>query len=353
MLNHIKLKKLKDMENYNELLEKAKKAYKKSVTYEGRLILESLFPELKEGEDERIRKDLLKLFRTLQYEERMPVGMNFSNEKVIAWLEKQGKKSDYNPYKAIVQSIIAMVEKYTNGDLKDFYDNVKVKCKDAIESDSIWLENQGVQHIPLKEMILNVWELGNIWKALTKGICTTEHGTQLEYIVKHWTEGEPYTKLLERQGEPESTDKVEPKFKVGDWCVDNEDGTIFQIVKVLDNTYTYKTNEGKEYSCPCYPLEIDAKLWIIMDAKDGDVLINHNDEVPFIFKGFLNPDHPDYPVAYCGIDDADKFQICSGDYFWEDSNVKPATKEQRDFLFSKMREAGYEWDTEKKELRKQ
>jgi hypothetical protein len=28
----------------------------------------------------------------------------------------------------------------------------------------------------------------------------------------------------------------------------------------------------------------------------------------------------------------------------------PATKEQRDLLFQKMKEAGYEWDSNKKEL---
>ncbi len=33
-------------------------------------------------------------------------------------------------------------------------------------------------------------------------------------------------------------------------------------------------------------------------------------------------------------------------------DVKPATKEQRNLLFAKMREAGYQWDADKKELRK-
>ncbi len=33
-------------------------------------------------------------------------------------------------------------------------------------------------------------------------------------------------------------------------------------------------------------------------------------------------------------------------------NIHPATKEQRDLLFQKMEEAGYEWDGEKKELKK-
>ena len=34
------------------------------------------------------------------------------------------------------------------------------------------------------------------------------------------------------------------------------------------------------------------------------------------------------------------------------SPVYPATKEQRDTLFAKMKEAGYIWDAEKKELKK-
>jgi len=42
-------------------------------------------------------------------------------------------KGVYNPYKATVLAIAAMAEKYADGDLKDFYDNVAVKCRDAIE----------------------------------------------------------------------------------------------------------------------------------------------------------------------------------------------------------------------------
>ena len=38
---------------------------------------------------------------------------------------------------------------------------------------------------------------------------------------------------------------------------------------------------------------------------------------------------------------------------WDNNNkVYPATKEQRDFLFQKMKEAGYEWDDDEKELKK-
>lgn len=53
---------------------------------------------------------------------------------------------------------------------------------------------------------------------------------------------EKWIAWLENCKKENTNDKPKPKFKVGDWCIDNEDGTIFQIVKVLDNNYTYKTN---------------------------------------------------------------------------------------------------------------
>lgn len=92
-------------------------------------------------------------------------------------------------------------------------------------------------------------------------------------------------------------------------------------------------------------------LWTINDAKNGDVLVC-DDERPFIFKGLLDYNHPDCPVAYCGIDYEDSFIVSSGVNFWTDDNVKPATKEQCDILFQKMEKAGYKWDAEKKELTK-
>ena len=51
------------------------------------------------------------------------------------------KQCEYNPYKAVVESIAKMCKHYDNmdvGSLQDFYDNVKVKCKDAKEYDSLY-----------------------------------------------------------------------------------------------------------------------------------------------------------------------------------------------------------------------
>ena len=154
-----------------------------------------IFPELAESEDERIRKELIDYFKE---NNAVLAFRGISNECVIAWLEKQGEKGtignekeipfseqkpawseedekmlkdtirfcelcgnqvsanwlkslrpqnvcSYNPYKAVVESIAEMCEKYEDANLdslKDFYSNVKVKCKDAKEYDSLYPKSQ-------------------------------------------------------------------------------------------------------------------------------------------------------------------------------------------------------------------
>ena len=90
----------------------------------------------------------------------------------------------------------------------------------------------------------------------------------------------------------------------------------------------------------------------IQDAKNGDVLITMSNKYPFLYKDCLDPNHPESPVAYCGIDDEGDFCIGRRAYWWTDEEVQPATKEQHDLLFQKMKEAGYEWNSGKKALKK-
>ena len=54
--------------------------------------------------------------------------------------------------------------------------------------------------------------------------------------------------------------------------------------------------------------------------------------------------------AHCGIYNG-KFNPYGNNHYWG-KNSCPATKEQRDLLFQKMKEAAYEWDAEKKKLKK-
>lgn len=144
---------------------------------------EVIFPELKESEDERIRKGLIQYFSTFT----LDTFAGLDPKKILAWLEKQGEidKISYE---------IAEKEK------REFVGDGFIKCyagfQDFKEGETYWLEYLGNDDYNVRSDNL----LGK-----------TYHITpcQLYTIFKKQT-------WLEKQGEQKPTDKVEPKFKVGD-----------------------------------------------------------------------------------------------------------------------------------------
>lgn len=154
---------------------------------------------------------------------------------------------------------------------------------------------------------------------------------------------------LEKQGEQKSVGKVEPKFNVGNWVVSDLTGEVHKIARLSDKIYfedgTYTDTLGNYH------------IWTIQDAKDGDVLYLQKDgkEHIIIYKGVTKERFRTFVSAYCaynGIVDAFCFADVSRYVDIAYGGIMPATKEQRDTLFAKMREASYEWDAEKKELKK-
>jgi hypothetical protein len=154
-------------------------------------------------------------------------------------------------------------------------------------------------------------------------------------------------------GEQKPADRVEPKFRNGQWIVWQD-----KCYKVNYNGCGYELTDRNGFSTSLEYGTIDenAHLWdITKDAKDGDVLVNDEGK-PFIFKGLLDAEHPNCPVAYGGVCincyDVEEFCISERYRWWCDLiGVKPATKEQRDALIKAMADAGYEWDAERKELK--
>lgn len=73
--------------DYNERYEEAKRLYQ-NANNDQKYVLESLFPELKESEDERIRKTLIEYFNA--YPKDYFGGLKKSY--LLAWLEKQGEE---------------------------------------------------------------------------------------------------------------------------------------------------------------------------------------------------------------------------------------------------------------------
>lgn len=163
---------------------------------------------------------------------------------------------------------------------------------------------------------------------------------------------------IEKQGQTftkEDTDnanKVEPKFKAGNWYQCTKD--FFGKGVTFDkNTAYYCAQEGclqNEYGCHIAivkDLYDNFKLWAIQDAKDGDVLAT--EDWVFIFEKMKSNGKP---ACYCHYDIELGFRIDTNSYIATGSEIYPATKEQRDTLFKAMADAGYTFSFEKKELKK-
>ena len=165
---------------------------------------------------------------------------------------------------------------------------------------------------------------------------------------------------IEKQGEQNHVDKVESKFNVGDWITNG--ACTWRIDSIEDDMYY--SNCGR-FSCGGDIKSIDEQyhLWTIEDAKDGDVLCTYECDKPkivfilkknpivFILKGtsrkhYVFNYHCYYNIMYPCFES--NFKI--GCLAPNKEDVKPATEEQRNLLFQKMKEFGYEWDANKKEL---
>ena len=82
---------MKQEERYNATLEKVKGLLKdQEIALHAREKLANVFPELKESEDDKTRKEILNVFKQLD-EGTTICGRNYDYAKWIAWLEKQGE----------------------------------------------------------------------------------------------------------------------------------------------------------------------------------------------------------------------------------------------------------------------
>lgn len=280
-------------QKYKEALDRAKKWRNapnsdKIPTYANRVI-EEIFPELKESEDEKIRKAII-LFFELQ-DDNTTYSL-VPKKDILAWLEKQGGKKS-----------VSITDEW----IDDYWQHHKVINPDSYnKGEEIQFDYQGF-------------------------VSFCKYITRLTYP--------------EKQGEQKLIDKVESKFKVGDWVV--YCGKTCEITGLGNGVFTITNQDGSYFFNQVESTTEPAfHLWTIEDAKDGDVLAN--DKSVFIYAKVLY----NKPYAYCGVDKFGVFKDNCSKYDWSNSvdNIHPATKEQRDILFQKMKEAGYEWHTIEKEL---
>lgn len=259
--------------DHKEKLEEAKRLYE-TANADQKYVLESLFPELAESEDERIRKALIEGFKVMKdgsYGECTFSNYNIPVTDIIAWLEKQCEKKSIEEHDV---------------------------CK----------------------------------------FCEDRHGCVSPCPMK----------LIE---EEKSADKIGPKFKPGDWIIHNKNielaNSLMLVTDKVSGGYLCKYRDG-QYSYNIEFVDKEYRLWTIQDAKDGDVLCTSSTTINevFIFKGLTIEG---FIECYCSYDSEGEY--CEKKYHFI-GKPTPATEEQRDLLFQKMKENGYEWDPEKKELKK-
>lgn len=393
---------------YKEALERASNLRKDAVEMENTMTTktcEVIFPELKESEDERIRRNIIAALKGEGYYD-----CDLTNE-CIAWLKKQGEQNykiiKGKNYFCIKTHNYAGVEwikgtKYYASDnytlvnqgceyycpeySKEEHNNLfeEIKCDGCVEKqgniveafrtntsieDDVrrrstiqvleyarsldtynqygkadidknisWLEKQGKQK-PFDYENANIQQKDFAPKSALEAIKEEKVDDVNKVKPKDYSSIDPHF------GKP--IDKIEPKFdfSVGQWIVATGK-RIYLITKIDGFNVTLIDVDGNEYVFDTSSLE-DAHLWTIQDAKDGDVLIE--DSCIFIIQKL--GDNSTAAKTYCTLYNDGDFNDGSILYFDIDS-TKPATKEQRDTLERAMADAGWEFDFEKKELKK-
>lgn len=319
-------------EKYNAALERAKKLQETcdSTTVVG--WCEYIFPELAESEDERIKREILELVSI--------AGNGNQFEEIKDWLEKQGKQEpisitdewieDYWQHEKVVN-----MDTYDKGeeiqfDHYGFVNFCKRYCKKPVERNE---DDEKIRKI-----------LVDFFQAYREVGITIFNRIPTDNILA-W---------LEKQGEQnfdyEHADipqkdfaPIEPKFKVGDWVV--YDHRPYQVVELPKEGYInlgLRRNEKIEFAPSPY-----CRHWTIADAKNGDV-ISYKGEISLYKHDIKNVTKKEKTfggfVYHCCYDG--KRFITDSLYSLTEQDkmdIHPATKEQRDLLFQKMADAGYEF----------
>ena len=309
-----------------EAMKILKEFHDKSALFSVRTALDTIIPELAESDGERIRKELIKVFSN---REKYLIDQSFGGitvSEAIAWLEKQGEKESDPRYENL-EELLAADDIYQMSMNDEMVQEAKEKAVNALSGMCIGrllgLEKQGEYKETLCEKCKREHPSHSCQDITELGRCAVEH-------------------------EQKSDDKVEPKFKISDWIINN-DKRIAVPTQILEiEKYGYVTSRGY---ISFDIVKTDYHLWTIQDANDGDVLASNGSII--LFKEISNSARKDYKYiqSHCLVL-AHSSDFYTGGSYNLDDRFHPATKEQRDKLEKAITEAGYKWDAEKKELKK-
>ena len=332
---------------YDEAIKKARNIVNSiNVGLIGKNSFEAVFPELKESEDEKIRKELLQIAKESEDTFYMVMTPN-KRKRLIDWLENQNKKAEpiagfasefEKQVSHLIASAINKEHEYNKG-------YVKWAAQSLIEYAKREIEKQGEQKpadIDNKFIRMRETKPKDISEFLDR-LTTVEQEFLWEHIAK--------VRELDKE-EQKPADKIEPKFKVGDWIIHKDNKHI--PIKIIEEIgMYYRTVDTVNYHHDMYISYINEnyRLWTNQDAKDGDVLaVEPIEGYSSSFVAIYKKQNEEDFDSYCFVGFDGKFY--KNEHGHSTENIHPATTEQRDLLFQKMKEAGYEWDADKRELKK-
>ena len=302
---------------YDEALDNAKVVYK-AIRKDLKPVIEQIFPELQENEDERIRKAIINIFATHKDYEKF---FGVSVEDIIAWLEKQGETNiqNNNPLKIKSDKFYFCIKDYFAGG-----------CYRSKKGDVVLAKNG------MNMMGLSPKEASEYFMPINP----------FNEDVVDWFE-----KQREKSQEEtvDTANKIGPKFDIGDWITCPAfipKPSILQVIDIQDGLYELEDIYGAKQRSTIGDTESFYDQWDFNDAKEGDVLYYKDFDCVRIFI------HKFGKVYYCCL--INNVFVPHSDYFVVPndnlSRIRPATKEQRDTLFEKMKLEGYRWDEDKKEI---
>lgn len=307
--------------------------------------LEYLFPELVESEDEKIRKGLIKLVQHTENDE-LCCEYGHSKNDFLTWLEKQGKETCWKPSKEEMDVLYGLAyitnqfDEHKEEVITRLYQDLKREFFNGSSYENMFPTNTSTEDDVRRRNTIQVLEYA-------RSLDTYNQYGKAD-IDKNiaWLEKQVGRNLLIRLNQSSE----------GEWVVfNNHHDSVYQIEKIKNYEYTLRHFLGGSMPLS-FSHEDMIRAWTIQDAKDGDVLCTYECDEPkivFILKGtpkihYALGYHYYYNIMYPHFEsDSEKGCLASND-----EDIKPATKEQRELLFQKMKEAGYEWDAEKKELKK-
>lgn len=281
-------------------------------------VAEKYFPELKESEDERIRKELVDFI----YDKTDTYELREKSNSWLAWLEKQAEQKSTLPK-----------WKYKS-------DNT------PLLRDSLILNEYGcVAKSPSGALVSDVWVIDYDELIKLPKEEFEKPGKQKETLCDKCKKAQPFHSCQDITALGRCAVEHEQKFYEGDWIACEELSTG-KIIRLDGDRYEVEFIDGSKGFPHIDYVDRDFHLWTIQDAKDGDILYSIRVNAIILYKYRSSDDI--HINAYCALQ---KGIFIKQEMLW-DRDFVPATKEQRDLFFQKMKEAGHEWDAKKKELKK-